>query len=248
MQHPQHSPPRLQLCLLTLTRSDHNLSNQQKYQTRTAIPSKTATFAGEYSEQEQHKYTTAEQNYASRPDAFLGTNFSQTKNGTAIKPKHAATVDASAAESPWAVATKPVFKQYGKLAVGFCCQHAQMAGTQNSEHTLTTHMHAQVRLGSTTDGLRPSGQFLRLNDDANPLKFETSLFYGRVVVRVKDAAGAPSTAYFQGVKRKMSVHFEGRFKKRICTNNVVVVAGFERKLVKLPTVTRVVVAKLHKVG
>ena len=120
------------------------------------------------------------------------------------------------------------------------------AGNKNSEAIVPTH--AQVRLGATTDGLRPRGQFLNLNDDANPLKFETSLFHGRVVVRVKGATGAPSTPYFRGVKRKVSVHFEGRFKKRICVNNVVVVAEFERKFVKLPVLARMAVAKIHKVG
>lgn len=146
---------------------------------------------------------------------------STTQVTVAAEPTAATTsAPSDTAGVPWVLASHPVFKQYGKLA---------------------------VRLGATDDGLQPSGHFLSLNDDSQPLKFETPLFYGRVVVRVKDAAGAPPTKYFDPpVKRKMSVHIEGRFKKRICTNNVVVVTDFERKFVKLPPLAKLAVSQLQK--
>jgi len=69
-----------------------------------------------------------------------------------------------------------------------------------------------------------------LNDDFNPIPFETAFFKGRIVVRVKNAENAPETTYWKGKARKFSVQVQGRFKKRLCSNNVKMGGWFSKRL------------------
>jgi len=69
-----------------------------------------------------------------------------------------------------------------------------------------------------------------INDDTNPIPFETPFFKGRMVVRVKNAENAPETTYWKGKARKFSVQVQGRFKKRLCSNNVRMGGWFSKRL------------------
>ena len=62
----------------------------------------------------------------------------------------------------------------------------------------------QIRLGTRNLDIQPRGECLSLNNDTQPIWFETKLFVGRMVVRVKDAENAPQTGYFDTNKRLFS--------------------------------------------
>ena len=51
-----------------------------------------------------------------------------------------------------------------------------------------------------------------------------------MVVRVKNAVNAPETTYWKGKARKFSIQVQGRFKKRLCTNNVKMGGWFSKRL------------------
>jgi len=70
-----------------------------------------------------------------------------------------------------------------------------------------------------------------LNDDTNPIPFETPFFKGRMVVRVKNAVNAPETTYWKGKARKFSIQVQGRFKKRLCANNVRTGSYFKKRII-----------------
>lgn len=113
--------------------------------------------------------------------------------------------------------TLPRVKQYGKLA---------------------------IRLGTSSLDIQPRGEYISLNEDAKPMWFETKLFVGRMVMRVKHAENAPQTRYFDSNKRLFSCQIEGMFKQRICTNNVYFVVSFPKRI-KFPDTAKIAL-KIHK--
>jgi len=70
-----------------------------------------------------------------------------------------------------------------------------------------------------------------VNDDTKPIPFETPFFKGRMVIRVKDAVNAPETTYWTGKARKFSIQVQGRFKKRLCSNNVRSGSYFTKRII-----------------
>ncbi|KAI9033301.1 hypothetical protein DFJ74DRAFT_601346 [Hyaloraphidium curvatum] len=76
-----------------------------------------------------------------------------------------------------------------------------------------------------------------VNDDANPLFFESEDFVARVCVRIKDFKGIspdgvarPSTPYFGTRKRIFSIQVQGRFTKPILADDLMFGGVFERKV------------------
>jgi len=61
-----------------------------------------------------------------------------------------------------------------------------------------------IRLGASAFKIEPCGEYIRLNEDNQPIWFETELFVGRIVVRVNRAENAPKTRYFDHNKRLFS--------------------------------------------
>ena len=51
-----------------------------------------------------------------------------------------------------------------------------------------------------------------------------------MVVRVKNAENAPETTYWNGKARKFSIQVQGRFKKRLCANNVRMGSCFQKPI------------------
>ena len=74
------------------------------------------------------------------------------------------------------------------------------------------------------------GLSFKLNDDYHPVDFETPFFKGRMVMRIKDAIGAPATPYFEGKRRLFSIQVEGRFKERLRTDRVLFGSSFKHKI------------------
>lgn len=72
---------------------------------------------------------------------------------------------------------------------------------------------------------------LPINSEENPVLFETELFKGQVVIRVKDAEAEPSE-YFsaKGRTEKYSIQIEGYFKKELPGNEVLFGAAFDKEL------------------
>ena len=100
----------------------------------------------------------------------------------------------------------PRLKRFGKLAVG-ASSHPCILRTLADIHAQTCTQRticAQIRFVPDTPHLRPKGESFVLNDDSNPLEFETPWFKGRTVVRIKGAEGAMETNYFDGKKRLFS--------------------------------------------
>ena len=51
-----------------------------------------------------------------------------------------------------------------------------------------------------------------------------------MVIRVKNAVNAPETTYWKGKARKFSIQVQGRFKKRLCANNVRTGSYFNKRI------------------
>lgn len=100
--------------------------------------------------------------------------------------------------------------------------------------------------GSGIYGITSDRSYLPINEDAKPVSFETDFFIGRCVIRIKDAVGASETAYFNGKSRKFSIQIEGRFKKKISSNQVLFGATFSRKL-RLPYFSNMILSFMSKV-
>jgi hypothetical protein len=65
---------------------------------------------------------------------------------------------------------------------------------------------------------------LPINNAAQPIPFETSLFKGVAMIRIADISTSP-TDYFAGKRRKMQVCVQGQFKKplrydQVCTTRL----------------------------
>mmetsp|Transcript_5958 Transcript_5958/g.15124 ORF Transcript_5958/g.15124 Transcript_5958/m.15124 type:complete len:313 (+) Transcript_5958:297-1235(+) len=75
-----------------------------------------------------------------------------------------------------------------------------------------------------------------VNNDVDPVCFDTPHFTGRAVVRVKDADTPASTTYFEGKTRLFSILVEGMFKQEWNGDDVLFGAVFDRKII-LPTGT-----------
>ena len=92
----------------------------------------------------------------------------------------------------------------------------------------------------------PHDAYFYLNRDTCPMPFETPLFRGRAVVRVRGAKDAPKTRYFDGKRRMFSIQVEGRFRRRILGDSVIFGAAFDHPVV-LPYGTSLVLALLHRI-
>ena len=87
-----------------------------------------------------------------------------------------------------------------------------------------------IRFLPEEPGIVPRGLSFKINDDFHPVPFETPFFKGRMVMRIKDAIGAPRTPYFNGKRRLFSIQIEGRFKQRIRTDRVLFGSSFKHKI------------------
>lgn len=88
-----------------------------------------------------------------------------------------------------------------------------------------------VRFNPDVKECDKAGTSFIINDDTNPIPFETRFFIGRMVVRVKNAVDAPETTYWKGKARKFSIQVQGRFKKRLCSNNVCFGCYLKKKII-----------------
>ncbi|RUP45234.1 hypothetical protein BC936DRAFT_148445 [Jimgerdemannia flammicorona] len=98
-------------------------------------------------------------------------------------------------------------------------------------------MFLKVSAGPTKDSLR----VLRVNDESHPIEFDSSLFTGRLVVRIRDFAGITPNGtepirqldYFNNVSRRFSIQVEGRFKRPVSGNDLFFGNDFDQP-VKVP--------------
>ena len=104
----------------------------------------------------------------------------------------------------------------------------------------------RARLSPAVPKLLPHDAYFYLNRDTCPMPFETPLFRGRAVVRVRGAKDAPKTRYFDGKRRMFSIQVEGRFRRRIRGDSVIFGAAFDHPVV-LPYGTSLGLALLHRI-
>lgn len=75
---------------------------------------------------------------------------------------------------------------------------------------------------------------IRVNNEKG-FEFETSLFKGRAIIRIKNCPNAPETSYFDKRKRTMQCIVQGVFKREVPFEDVVTGQEFYRELKNLPS-------------
>jgi len=135
-------------------------------------------------------------------------------------------------------------------SLGSCEFIAELAkdGRLNSLMSSATDFYGklQARLSPGVPKMLPHAAHFRINEDTRPLPFETPLFRGRAVVRIRGADGAPTTRYFEGKRRMFSIQVEGRFLRRIRGDSVIFGAAFDHPVV-LPYGTSLGLSLLHRI-
>eukprot|EP00750_Incisomonas_marina_P002149 INCI12110.1.p1 GENE.INCI12110.1~~INCI12110.1.p1 ORF type:complete len:664 (-),score=113.42 INCI12110.1:1873-3864(-) len=109
-------------------------------------------------------------------------------------------------------------------------QESKTALVESGDPPLHLYGELGVRFLPNEPGIVPRGLSFKLNDDYHPVDFETPFFKGRMVMRIKDAIGAPATPYFEGKRRLFSIQVEGRFKERLRTDRVLFGSSFKHKI------------------